>query len=104
MIYRRDGSVVKLSRQCSLNSLSGLTPEDNSARPSGRNSGADSFPQQITFEFRERRHHRTDQLALRRGQIEAISGPWRGESAYLAGKSIGESGLAFASYRFPISS
>ena len=54
------------------------------------------LPQQITFEFRERRHHRTDQLALRRGQIKAISGPWRGESAHLARKSIRESGLAIA--------
>jgi hypothetical protein len=47
-----------------------VTAEDNSARPSGRNARPDSFPQQITFKFRERRHHRSDQLALRRGQIE----------------------------------
>ena len=47
---RLPGGDERLDLWCeliSLDSLSGLTPEENSARPSGRNSGTDSFPQQI---------------------------------------------------------
>jgi len=40
----------------------------------GGDAGSDPLAQQIPFEFRQRRHQRGDELALRAGQIELKTG------------------------------